>query len=78
MRERFISTLSNGVDSPHSEVAGAKRQSGRDVKLPNPLHLVPRIRMSGGIPNLPIYVSMARAGTTEPLPSSLPVIIHAV
>jgi hypothetical protein len=46
------------------------------VKLPNPLHLLPRT--SGGIPVFPIYVFMAWPGTTVPLHSSLPVIIHAV
>jgi hypothetical protein len=34
--------------------------------------------MSGGIPIFAIYVFMAWAGTTSPLPSSLPVIIHSV
>jgi hypothetical protein len=60
---------------PHAIKAyGGK--SSKDVKLPNPLHLLPR--MSEGTPILPIYVFMAWPGTTGPLPSSLPVIIHAV
>jgi hypothetical protein len=36
----------------------ARRQSGRGVNLTTHLHLVSRLRMSGGIPLLPLYVRL--------------------
>jgi hypothetical protein len=40
--------------------------SGRGVKLAVHLHLVPRLRISGAIPTVPLYALMACARTTLP------------
>jgi hypothetical protein len=53
-----------GVNSPSSSrVTG---ESGWDVNLTTHLNLVPRLRMSGAIPLLPIYAFMACTRTTVP------------
>ena len=38
--------------------------SGLGMMLPTDLHLVPRLRMGGAIPLLPLCAFMARIGTT--------------
>ena len=40
----------------------------RNIKLPAHLHLVPRLRMTGAIPTLPLYAFMARIETAFPCP----------
>ena len=42
----------------------SRRQSGGGVKLSTHFHLEPRLRMSGVIPQLPLYAMMALIGTT--------------
>jgi hypothetical protein len=37
----------------------SREQSGRSVTLTSHLYLVPKLRMSGGIPPIPLYVFMA-------------------
>jgi len=34
------------------------------VNLTTHLHLVPRLRVTGAVPPVPVYASVARAGTT--------------
>ena len=41
--------------------------SGRSVRLTTDLHLVPRLRLSGAVPLLPLYGSMSCTLTTSPL-----------
>jgi hypothetical protein len=45
-------------------------ESRRSKKLTTNLHLVTRLRLSGGISPLPFYAFMACTGTTLPLPFS--------
>jgi hypothetical protein len=58
-----LSLLLNGNKGFFTE-----RQSGQGVKLTNHLHLVPRLRMRGTIPELPPHAFMAVTGTTLSLP----------
>jgi len=51
-------SYSMGVSDPPRE------QSGRGVKLTTHLHIVPRLRMSGDIPLLPLHAVMVLAAST--------------
>jgi hypothetical protein len=56
------------LEYPLSLLFGGYQWKGdRGVKLTTYLHLVPKLRMNGSIPLLPLYVSMARVGTPLPL-----------
>jgi hypothetical protein len=62
-----IDSVTHLASYPIGTRVPSQGQSGRGVKLTTYLHIVPRLRMTGAIPLLPLYAFMAWLRTTLPV-----------